>query len=297
MTTTILPPKRAGLTFHGAAMLILIGGCVWSWNRATQSPVGWPFYLFLAQSLAFALPIPLAAYRAYALFRAAYLLSPEGVRLHWGLRVEDIPMERVLWISPDEQLERPLPKPWLRWPGAVLGVRRVGGGEVEYMAARSRGLVVIATPEKLFAISPESPQEFLTTFARCAEFGTLQPMPARSLYPTVLIGAVWANRAARYAILGGLALSLVLLLWATLAVPENPNLLIQISDGANGRTITGTQIFLISILNALFYLFDLLLGLFFYRQEESRPLAFLLWGGSALTSLLIFGAFIPPLHR
>jgi hypothetical protein len=190
-------------------------------------------------------------------------------------------MSKILWLSRDTQLERPLPLPWLHWPGGVIGVRKVGTGRVEYMAAHPRNLLVIATPGKMYAISPENPETFLATFQRQAEIGTLHPIAARSVYPTVLVGSVWASRPARGLLLAGLFLFLALLIWTPLAFPaDDPSL-----------TISRTQFFLLPLVNALFFLVNFLLGLFFYRSLQSQPLAYLLWGTSVLTSLLFFGAF------
>jgi hypothetical protein len=45
---------------------------------------------------------------------------------------------------------------------------------------------------------------------------------------------------------------------------------------------------LLPVLNGLFFLADLLLGLFFFRREETRPLAYLLWMCSVMVSGLLF---------
>ncbi|MCI0529394.1 MAG: PH domain-containing protein [Nitrospira sp.] len=212
--------------------------------------------------------------------------------MNWGLRTEEIPMEKILWLSPETQLERPLPLPWLRWPGGVTGIRQAGDGEVEYMAAHSHPLIVIATPGKMYAISPENPETFLQTFHRQAEVGTLHPISAHSIYPTFLLGNVWASAPARFTIISGLFLSLALLTWIVLAIPTDfSNAPFNRADDAIPPTILQAQLLLLPIINALFFLVNFLLGLFFFRRPQSQPLAYLLWGASVLTSLLFFGAF------
>jgi hypothetical protein len=43
---------------------------------------------------------------------------------------------------------------------------------------------------------------------------------------------------------------------------------------------------LLPILNTLYFGVNLSLGLFFYRREESHPLAYLLWSNTILVSAL-----------
>jgi hypothetical protein len=54
------------------------------------------------------------------------------------------------------------------------------------------------------------------------------------------------------------------------------------------------QVLLLPVLAGLAYAADLILGFFFYRQEERRPLAYLLWAGGVITPLafLIAAFFI-----
>lgn len=281
MDTIFTPPKRRGLAFHLSVLSLLFIGSIFTILRANRAEVGAAFSLWLLSFFILALPIPILVYRAYALQRATYQISPEGLRINWGLRAEEIPMSKILWLSPETHLERPLPLPWLHWPGGVLGVRKIGAGAVEYMASRPRDLLIIATPGKMYAISPENPEKFIRTFQRQAEIGTLAPIVARSVYPTFLLGSVWANLPARVMILGGLLMIITLLLWTTLAS----------SSFTAPLPLSSPQLFLLPIVNALFFLVNLLLGLFFFRSPQSQPLAYLLWGASLFTSLLFFVVF------
>jgi hypothetical protein len=292
MDTIFVPPKRRGLIFHLFVLFILIIGSILSILQANRVEVGAPFGLALIFLFLFLLPIPTLAYRAYALQRATYHLSPEGIRLNWGLRSEAIPMDKILWLSLDTHLERPLPLPWLRWPGGIIGIRQLTGGEVEYMAVQSHHLIIIATPGKMYAISPENPELFLQTFHKQTEIGTLHPISAHSIYPAFLLGNVWASWPARITIIAGLSLSLTLLIWITLTIPTDfGNAPFSIPNGNDATTILPSQILLLPVINALFFLVNFLLGLFFFRSPQSQPLAYLLWGASVLTSLLFFGAF------
>jgi hypothetical protein len=292
------PPRRLGLVFQGGAIAALAAAGLWGLWQATQARFGPVFLLYLLPALlAFAL-VPILAYRAYAMWRAAYVLERDGLRLNWGLRAEDIPMDTVKWVRPAGELQPPLPLPILRWPGAVLGVRRLpDGGQVEFLAAQSRPLVLVATSDRIYAISPHDPGEFLHTFQRFTELGSLTPFPARSIYPTFLLARVWASRPARYLLLAGLALSLILLVWVTLIIPARTDISLGFAaDGSPDDRVPSVQLLLLPVLNSFFFLADVLGGLFFYRAEGGpqanvkMPLAYVLWGSGVLTALLFLGA-------
>ncbi len=282
------PPIRWGLIVHALGVLLLIsagGYGLWQAFHATIGPI---FLIFLIPSL---LALGLAVwliYRGYALRSAYYILERDGLRLHWGLRLEDIPMDTVAWVRQAEDLESRLPLPWLRIPGSVLGSRNLTGvGEVEFFASSWRGIVLVATSERTYAISPQDPQAFLSAFQRFMELGSLSPLPARSVYPTLLLSRVWRARLARYTILLGLGFSLLLLIGASLAIPGRDQISLGFTSSLEPRDpIPAVRLMLLPVLNGFFFLADFLLGLFFFRQDENQSLSYLVWGGGALTALL-----------
>ncbi len=282
------PDRRQGHWFHLAALaacgLVGLGG-LWQAGQANIGPV---FLLYLLPALAAFVLAPALAYRYYELQNASYTLEREGVQLRWGLRYEVIPMESVLWVRSASELGVGLPLPRLRWPGAVVGQRYLAGaGEVEFMASRTRNLIVIATPGRGYAISPEDPQAFLAAFQRCIEMGSLAPLAARSVYPSYLLGRVWAARLGRGLILAGAGLSLGLLVWVSLAIPGRVQVRLGFTPfGGPGDTVPAVRLLLLPVLNTFFFLADLFLGLYFFRREESQPYAYVVWASAALTALL-----------
>jgi hypothetical protein len=63
-------------------------------------------------------------------------------------------------------------------------------------------------------------------------------------------------------------------------------------DGSPGDVVPAVRLFLLPILNSFFLLIDLFLGLFLFRSEDSRVLAYLLWAGGILTPVLfLVGVF------
>lgn len=259
------PDRGLGVIIHICTILLLLGLSGWGIWRAVHSSIGPVFLFYLLPSLFSIILIPLLAYRFYALLGAYYQIERDGMRLRWGLRIEDIPMDHILWIGSDAELKRRLPLPWLRFPGAVLGARRTAQNEmVEFLASRSRRLVVVATRDKIYAISPTPPDIFLENLRGYMELGSLSPITARSVQPSFLVARVWKLPLARFLILSGLALNLALLVWVSLAIPARSSIVLGLAS--TGDQLPAMRLLLIPIISGFFFLLDLFLGFFFYRQ-------------------------------
>ena len=95
--------------------------------------------------------VMLLIYRGYALMTSSYEIRRESLKLKWGLRSEEIPTGDVEWVRPARDLAFPLPLPRIWWAGAILGVKEVEGlGPVEYLAADSSNLLLLALPGDRF---------------------------------------------------------------------------------------------------------------------------------------------------
>ncbi len=259
------PARGLGVVFHLFAILLLVGASVWGIWQAARSAISPTFLLYLVPMLVAFVLVPLLAYRLYSLLGAYYHLERDGLRLRWGLRIEDIPTNDVVWIRRDSDLERRLPLPFLRWPGSVLGLRHTADGKrVEFMAGRSRRLIVLATEKEIYAISPAQPDIFLEMFRGFMEMGSLSPLTPRSIHPSFLLIRVWQQRSARFLILTGLALNLLLLVWVSLAIPERTQIYLSFSAGS--EPVPTIRLLLIPVFSSFFYLMDAFLGLFFFRR-------------------------------
>lgn len=280
--------RRAGLVFHLIIILVLVSGAGIGLFQAARASIGPIFLLYLLPGLISAALIPAFGYYGYALYRSHYVLQREGIRLHWGLRIEDIPIDIIQWVHPASELEQPLLLPWLHWPGALVGKRSVPGlGEVEFMASNRSALLLIGTKAKIYAISPKNSQEFISTYQRLSELGSLTSLSARSVFPTFLLARIWSSRVARILLLSGLSLSLVLLIWVSLAIPARSQITLGFDAAGIPRDpIPSVRLLLLPVLNTMVFLADTLLGFYFFRNEEAQPLAFLLWGGGVLSPLL-----------
>jgi hypothetical protein len=275
-------------------MLLLLGGgsgfCFW---LAIEQQVGSYFILLLLFGLALAAALPWLAYRAYALLQARCTLERNGLRLRWGLRAEDIPLPQIEWVRPAGELGLPLRLPSLRWPGAILGTRHIDGlGDVEFMAAEEETLLLVATPHKIYAISPADPRRFQSAFQRAIEMGSPTPLSSFSALPAAFLQRVWADRAARILVLSGLGLTILLFLIVGLLIPGRS--FVSLGFDSAGEPLPPAppeRLLLLPVLAALMMTVNLLGGLFLYRRNDWRTIAYLLWGSGALApTLLIIAA-------
>jgi hypothetical protein len=196
-------------------------------------------------------------------------------------------MDQVTWVRPASEIEGRLPLPPIRWPGSILGVRHLADGEtLEYFASDEQNMILIATHGRVFVISPEDPEAFIRTYQRCNEYGSLTPIPARSVYPSFLLARVWSDRPARYLILASILMGLILFTLVSLEIPARSSVALQVAPGGIGLDLVpAIQLFLLPVLLGGFVMVDLIGGLFFYRKEERKPLAYLLWGSADFTAL------------
>jgi hypothetical protein len=292
------PARKQGVIFHLVSMSALVAGGVLGMSQATRSPAGLVFMLNLLVALVSVGLLLVLAYRLYALWTASYSLERDGIRIRWGFRSEDLPINAVLWMRPAEDLAMHLPLPLIRWPGAVTGVRRIPGGEgrravIEYMADRVSSLILIATAERILAISPADGNAFLAAYQQFSEKGSLTPFAAHSIYPGFLFPEVWEDAAARFLVLGSIMLVLILFAWVSILIPQRQQISLRISPADTAMDyVPAVQLLLLPVMNTVFFLADVSLGLFFYRRPEIRSLAYLLWSSSIAVSLLFIGAVV-----
>ena len=288
------PPKRFGLVLH-AIIVLLLGGVsafgIWNLNRAQVGP-SFVMSLLLAL-LAFAL-IPFFGYRAYALLRADYYIDRDSLAMLWGLRVEDVPLTDIEWVRPASDLTHPLAYPGFRLPGAVLGTRRHPDlGLVEFIASDTRNVILVATSKRVFAISPRNAAALVRTFARATEMGSLVPAEPKSVYPSFVITQAWEKPVARFLWMSGFLLNLGLIVWVGVLIPS-------ITQVPFGFTAFGTpknifpsvRLILLPLLSMVMYAAGITAGLYFYRWEKQRPLAFIVWASSSLCALLFLMAVL-----
>lgn len=291
-TYAFYPPRRRGLLFHGGILLALGGMSALAFYLGLNQQGGTFFAPFLILALLLFAPIPWVVYRALALSRASYRLERDGLRLHWGMRAEDIPLPDVEWVRRPNNLATRVPLPRLRWPGALLGLVNTRDlGPVEYIAAETERMLLIATPRRVYAISPADPEAFLRAFQRTLEMGSLTPISSVSVLPAAYLAQIWADKVTRALLAAGFVLNLLLLVGVSLVIPGRVSTSLGFyPDGAPLPEVPSTQLLLLPILGAFMYVVDLATGLFFYRREDQRQIAYMIWGSAPVSAaLLIIG--------
>lgn len=291
---TFLPPRRRALLLHILAAIGFLAVSAVSLIFAIQQQVSGIFSLLLLLSVAFFIPLPVVLYRAYALYNAAYTLERDGLRIRWGLRAEDIPLTEIEWVRPVSDLGFHLPLPRLSFPGAILGLRKIEElGEVEFLSSDASSMLLIAVPKKVYAISPEDRRSFMRAFQNAIEMGSLSPLPAYSAEPAAFARRVWDDRVARGFLVVGLVLTVTLLLLVSLLIPGRSQVALGFDNqGLPLEPVPAQQLLLLPVLGIFAYMADLFIGLFFYRREVERPVAFLLWISSAVTPALLILAVL-----
>ncbi|HCR72382.1 MAG TPA: hypothetical protein DIW23_13115 [Anaerolineae bacterium] len=283
------PPKRQGLILHGIILFILIVITTIGFINLSSVEVGPNFLIWLLVSIFAFAPIPLFAYRMYSLWRADYFIDRDSLAIHWGLRVEDIPLNDIEWIRPADDLTTPLTFPPLSLPGGLLGTRRHPDlSTVEFLAADRKKLLLVATAKRIFVISPDDPASLTQTFARATELGSLAHTEAKSVYPSFVFTQAWGNNLVRYLWIVTLLLNIGLFIWASLIIPSTS----QVILGQRPEPSPSSQLIILPVVSLLISVIGWIAGLYFYRWERERILAFIVWGSGTLASLLFLLAVL-----
>ncbi len=288
------PTKRLGIVLHALTIIVLGGVSAFGIFSLTRAQVGPTFVAFILMALLAFAPIPILGYRAYALLRADYYIDRDSLAVLWGLRVEDIPLTDIEWVRPASDLTRALTLPTFRLPGAVLGTRRHADlGLVEFIASDTRNLILIATPKRVFAISPRDASGLVRTFARATELGSLTRAEPKSVYPSFVVTQAWESPTARFLWMSGFFLNLGLVIWVGILIPSLSRVAIGFNAfGAPNATTSSVRLILLPLISALMFVIGLIAGLYFYRWEKQRPLAFMVWGSSTLCAILFLMAVL-----
>lgn len=286
------PPRRAGLLLQGSGFVVLAALVYLLFSQVLMAELGPMFLVYLISTVILALPLPVLGYRIYSLVRSHYTIVRDGLQLQWGLRAEDIPMRDVQWVS--YLGDQPLSLPRLHWPGALVGTRLQSElGQVEFMASQTSNLVLIATPQKVYAVSPEDYRGFLETFRRQIEMGSLAPMRTYSAQPTFLLSDIWQAPVARVFLIIDLVLALALFVLVGFFISRVPAVSLGFSPtGAPLAPVPSVQLLLLPSLNIFLAAGAYILSMCFHHQRRDHPLAYVLWISTTFTALLILAAVI-----
>ena len=133
----------------------------------------------------------------------------------------------------------------------------------------------------------------MLAYQRFAELGSLAPLTAHSVYPANLLRQVWAASTARYLLLAGFIIAILLLVLVTLSVPSNLTISLGFNpDGTPSDPAPSVYLLLLPLLNGIFFFANALFGLYLFRAADRQTLAYLLWGSGLFTGLLFVTAAV-----
>jgi hypothetical protein len=159
-------------------------------------------------------------------------------------------------------------------------------GVVEFLASDAKKLLLVATAKRVFVISPDNPAALTQTFARATEMGSLTPAESKSVYPSFVVTQAWSSNLARYLWLTAFFLNLGLFVWASLIIPTTPRVALGFQfSGGPLETVPSSQLIILPVTSLLLSVVGWVAGLYFYRWEKERALAFIVWSSSMLMSL------------
>jgi hypothetical protein len=288
------PPRRRGRNVLSLLFLILAILVTAFSILASRQPLGLVFGVFVALAVLSFIPIPLLVYRLYSLARSNYLIDRDQLMIGWGLRIEQIPIADIEWVRPLSAVAKPFPLPIFSLPGALVGTRRHPDlGRVEFLAADIKKLLLIATSNHIYAISPDSPAEFMKQIQQGIEMGSLSTGVPRSIYPSFIIAEAWESLLARYLWLAGLFVNIGLLVWVVLLAPTLARISLGFQPSGEVRPPSpGLALILLPVVSIVLYLGGWLIGLLLYRVEVRRPMAFIVWAGGLISSALFLVAVL-----
>jgi hypothetical protein len=164
---------------------------------------------------------------------------------------------------------------------------------LEFIASNARNLILVATSKHVFAISPKDAAALVRTFARATELGSLIPTEAKSVYPSFVITQAWESPIARFLWMTGLLLNLGLVAWVGILIPS----LSQVAFGFNAAgtptaIVPSVQLIMLPLISVLLFVTGFLLGLYLYRWDKERPLAFIVWISSTLSAVFFLMAVL-----
>ena len=290
-TRRFIPHRRSGLIFHSLVIVVLatlVAFLIWS---AFQQSSRGLLFLFLIFGILLLAPLGLMAYRLYALMHATYEIDRDGLRIRWGLRIEEIPLIEIEWVRPVDELGEGLTAPFLSLPGAYLGATRLPHlGEIEFAASGMRGLLVVASNRKVIAVSPEDRAGFIRAFQQASEMGSLTPIDSYSTHPGGFIVRVLKDKWSLRLLVGLLLTTIGLVVGSLLALGRET---LSIGFDANGlplEPVPGSNLLLLPVLGLMTFEADVAAGLFFYPRKDMKVASYAIWGAGILTMLLLVTA-------
>ena len=292
--TRFLAPRIRGIVVHSLALIAILTAVSVMVTIASENLAALESVLLLIASVVLSLVFPIFAYRFYALLQSEYAIGREGLVLRWGLRQVRLPHEMILDSIVVSDLVNVPAMPRWRWPGSVLGkIEDEELGSIEFMAADISKLVFIGTLDRVYAISPESPAEFLHALRDASERGSLEKGKIISVEASFVLSQAWAEKTVRILLLSGALLALSQLVVAGIVLQGRADISLGFTAQALPKApVIAAQLYLLPVLNIVIYMGNFLLGLVLYREGDKGLMAKLIWASSLLSGLLFMAAIL-----
>lgn len=288
------PLRKKGVSLHTGFLLLLVAGLSAGLITAFNQQVPSLFYTFLIISVILFIPVPVILYRLLSLLRAKYVLDRDGLHLQWGLRAEDIPMREIEWVRLSDEIGYTLPIPRFFVPGSLVGMVSVEGlGQIEYLASEKQPNLLIATPSRIFVISPANIKGFLAAFREFSELGSIQPIQAHSSRAEFLVTTLFKDKFSRIFILSGIILSTALLLAISLIIPTQET--VQLGFNLPGSAIEPSpseRLLLLPLLALFAVVSDLGLGAYLYRKTGLRMASYMAFASTIIIPVSFFALLL-----
>jgi hypothetical protein len=203
-------------------------------------------------------------------------------------------LTEIEWLRRANESGYSIQAPVLAWSGAVLGEKHSESlGKIEFIASNLNKIILIATPAKVYAISPQNPRAFELAFQRTFEMGSLFPIASQSTRPAAFVQQVLKDKYAKYLVPLNIGLTLLLWLVSGFIIANHQQLPLGFSpQGQPLELVTSQQLLLIPILGLFILVINIILGLFFFRRIEYFQISYLLWSGGVITPILLIVSMI-----
>jgi len=280
------PEKKKGVLYHSIAIILFLFLSVFFLSQLLDTTTTFHFFLYLIPALFCIILALLLANRIYVLRTINYLINRDSIQITWGIRYEQISIGNILWIQSNSDLANPIQIPKLNIPGLLTGSYDLAKNQkIEFIASDESKLVLIATTDRIFVISPDEPEEFLMTFQKITELGSLSQSVSQSIYPSRPLYQVWSNPLTRILMIVNLVLIIGLVVFTSLLITANPFLPIGFfSDGSPAEIVPSKRLLLLPIINTSFFVLNLLLGVFFFQDKKTRIYSSLLYFSNVFTT-------------
>jgi hypothetical protein len=288
------PSRRAGFALDLLGMLLLLPAVIYAVIQLSTAALSLWTVFWVVILLSGVPLILLLAYNLYGLMSARFVIDRDGFYLRWGWAYEQVPIKDILSLSLlDPEDVEASPSGWLRWPATMTRTIQDGQGVIEYFLAAGRApRVRVETEERVFIISPANPGQFLDAYRETSLLGALQTIEHLSQRPRFALTRLVADRGGLTVLSLGLILPVILLGYLALRVPDLPS---EVAFGFDAEGFPQTfappgRLLLLPLASGLCWTVNLLLGLWLYRTQANRPLAYALWTASVVVSGLFWGA-------